>query len=126
VPPEEINGFITRGRGISIHRSDCQTLKQLMLRAPERIIKSAWSESTSSNSIFSAEIALMAVDRHGLLRDISEVFSKLRINVVGVNTLSSKGMASMQFSIEIHSLDEITQAMKQLNSVKGVTSAQRK
>jgi GTP pyrophosphokinase len=97
-----------------------------MLRAPERIIKSAWSENTSSNSIFSAEIALMAVDRHGLLRDISEVFSKLRINVVGVNTLSSKGMASMQFSIEIHSLDEITQAMKQLNSVKGVTSAQRK
>ena len=126
VPPDEINGFITRGRGISIHRSDCQTLKQLMLRAPERIIKSAWSENTSSNSIFSAEIALMAVDRHGLLRDISEVFSKLRINVVGVNTLSSKGMASMQFSIEIHSLDEITQAMKQLNSVKGVTSAQRK
>ncbi len=126
VPPDEINGFITRGRGISIHRSDCQTLKQLMLRAPERIIKSAWSENTSSNSIFSAEIALMAVDRHGLLRDISEVFSKLRINVVGVNTLSSKGMASMQFSIEIHSLDEITLAMKQLTSVKGVTSAQRK
>jgi GTP pyrophosphokinase len=126
VPPDPINGFITRGRGISIHRSDCQTLRQLGIRAPERIIKSAWAEQTSQNSIFAAEVGIKAIDRHGLLRDISEVFSKLRINVVGVNTLSSKGMASMQFSIEIHSLDEVAQAIKLLMNVKGVTSAVRK
>jgi GTP pyrophosphokinase len=71
-------------------------------------------------------VGIKAIDRHGLLRDISEVFSKLRINVVGVNTLSSKGMASMQFSIEIHSLDEVAQAIKLLMNVKGVTSAIRK
>lgn len=126
VPPELIKGFVTKGRGVSIHRADCQTLKQLQMRAPERIIKTAWSSRPSQQSIFSAEITLMALDRHGLLRDISEVFSKLKINVVGVRTLSNKGMASMQFSIEIHSLDEIDLAIKQLSVVKGVTYARRK
>lgn len=125
VPPDAIQGFVTRGRGVSIHRSDCVTFKQLLLRAPERIIKTAWSRQ-DANAIFSAEIRVQAIDRQSLLRDISEVFSKLKINVIGVNTLSSKGMASMQFSIEIHTLDEMDQVIVQLSQVKGVTFARRK
>jgi GTP pyrophosphokinase len=77
-----------------------QTLRQLAARAPERIIKSAWAQQTSQNSIFAAEVSIKAIDRHGLLRDISEVFSKLRINVVGVNTLVVKGWLVCSFQLK--------------------------
>ena len=76
--------------------------------------------------LFSAEIQLEALDRQGLLRDISEVFAKLKINVIGVKTLSSKGLASMQFSVEVPHISQIKLALTALEDVKGVTGARRK
>ena len=127
VPPEEICGFVTRGRGVSIHRQQCGTLKQLMQRAPERIIKTAWGASSQAEkALFSVEIFVLAIDRQGLLRDISEVYSKLKINVIGVNTLSSKGMATMSFSVEVHQAADIQLALNALSEVRGVTEVARK
>jgi GTP pyrophosphokinase len=127
VPPEEISGFVTRGRGVSIHRQQCATLKQLMQRAPERIIKTAWGASSQAEkAVFSVEIFVLAIDRQGLLRDISEVYSKLKINVIGVNTLSSKGMATMSFSVEVHQAADIQLALNALSEVRGVTEVARK
>jgi GTP pyrophosphokinase len=127
VPPDEICGFVTRGRGVSIHRQQCPTLKQLIQRAPERIIKTAWGASTQAEkALFSVEIFVLAIDRQGLLRDISEVYSKLKINVIGVNTLSSKGMATMSFSVEVHQATDIQLALQALSEVKGVTEVARK
>jgi GTP pyrophosphokinase len=127
VPPDEICGFVTRGRGVSIHREQCATLKQLMQRAPERIIKTAWGTSSQAEkSLFSVEIFVLAIDRQGLLRDISEVYSKLKINVIGVNTLSSKGMATMSFSAEVHQAADIQLALQALSEVRGVTEVARK
>jgi len=127
VPPDEICGFVTRGRGVSIHRQQCATLKQLMQRAPERIIKTAWGASSQAEkAVFSVEIFVLAIDRQGLLRDISEVYSKLKINVIGVNTLSSKGMATMSFSVEVHQAADIQLALNALSEVRGVTEVARK
>jgi len=127
VPPEEICGFVTRGRGVSIHRQQCGTLKQLIQRAPERIIKTAWGASSQAEkALFAVEIFVLAIDRQGLLRDISEVYSKLKINVIGVNTLSSKGMATMSFSVEVHQAADIQLALNGLSEVRGVTEVARK
>ena len=127
VPPDEISGFVTKGRGVSIHRQNCNTLQQLLTRAPERIIKTAWgTHSIDAKSLFAVEIHVLAIDRQGLLRDISEVFSKLRINVIGVKTLSSKGMATMSFSIEVHHVGDIQTALNILYEVKGVTEVSRR
>ena len=127
VPPDEICGFVTRGRGVSIHRQQCATLKQLMQRAPERIIKTAWGASSQAEkALFAVEIFVLAIDRQGLLRDISEVYSKLKINVIGVNTLSSKGMATMSFSVEVHQAADIQLALNGLSEVRGVTEVARK
>ena len=126
VPPDAISGFVTRGRGVSIHRQDCSTFKQLLARAPERVVLTEWGDRSSSKSLFPVDIALMAVDRQGLLRDISEVFSRLKINVTGVKTQSRKGVASMQFTIEIASTDGLQHALTALLEVKGVTEARRK
>jgi GTP pyrophosphokinase len=128
VPPDPISGFVTRGRGVSIHRQDCSTFKQLLARAPERVVLTEWGIPTAhqSKSLFPVDIALIAVDRQGLLRDISEVFSRLKINVTGVKTQSRKGLASMQFTIEIPSTDGLQTAIAALMEVKGVTEARRK
>lgn len=126
VPPDEIRGFVTKGRGVSIHRRTCATLKQLIARSPERIIKTEWGQTQSDKALFAVEIFVLALDRQGLLRDISEVFSKLRMNVIGVKTLSRKGMASMNFSIEVHAAADIQSAITALFEVRGVTEVNRK
>jgi GTP pyrophosphokinase len=128
VPPDGIRGFVTRGRGVSIHREDCSTFKQLLARAPERVVLTEWGVpgGSSGKALFPVDIALMAIDRQGLLRDISEVFSRLKINVTGVKTQSRKGLASMQFTIEIPSTDGLQTAITALLDVSGVTEARRK
>jgi GTP pyrophosphokinase len=126
VPPDPISGFVTRGRGVSIHRQDCSTFKQLLARAPERVVVTEWGNQPEGKSLFPVDLALMAVDRQGLLRDISEVFSRLKINVTGVKTQSRKGIASMQFTIEVPSTHGLQTAVSALLEVKGVTEARRK
>ncbi len=126
VPPDPISGFVTKGRGVSIHRQDCSTFKQLLARAPERVVVTEWGNQPEGKSLFPVDLALMAVDRQGLLRDISEVFSRLKINVTGVKTQSRKGTASMQFTVEVPSTNGLQTAVSALLEVKGVTEARRK
>jgi len=76
--------------------------------------------------LFSVEIYVLSVDRQGLLRDISEVFSKLKINVIAVKTLSKKGMATMSFSVEVHQAADIQFALTAISEVKGVTEVARR
>lgn len=129
VPPDPISGFVTRGRGVSIHRQDCATLKQLEIRAPERVILTQWGERAALGDpkhLFPAEVIVQAIDRQGLLRDISDVFAKIKINVVGVRTQSRKGLANMHFSIEIPRAEDLYTALNGLMEVRGVTEARRK
>ena len=124
VPPEAIVGFVTRGRGISIHRRGCRSLAQLLIRQPERAIESQWGAREAA--VFPVDIAVQANDRQGLLRDVSEVLSRERINVTAVNTQSRQHVATMLFTAEVEDLDHLRRALAQIGDVAGVYSAARR
>jgi len=123
VPPEPIVGFVTRGRGVSIHRANCRSLAALTTNQWQRMIPASWGKT--AHGVFSVDIAVDAVDRQGLLRDISETFTRERINVTAVNTQSRGDRARMRFTVQIDSLDQMARALKALQSVAGVEAAYR-
>lgn len=133
VPPDRIAGFVTRGRGVSVHRADCATLARLAVEAPERIMETEWdprarqpSEGSGHAGRFAADIEVLARDRQGLLRDISDVFARDRINVTGAQTQSRHDEAKMRFTIEVADAPQLSTALAALRQVQGVTAARRK
>ena len=127
-PPDAIAGFVTRGKGVSIHRQDCSNFRELLARTPERVIEVRWGErkAGADAAVYSVDIAVEAADRQGLLRDISEVFSKEKINVTGVQTQSVKGMAFMTFTVETPDAALLPRVLTNLKGVKGVRNARRR
>jgi GTP pyrophosphokinase len=128
-PPDEISGFVTRGKGMSIHRSDCATFQRMAARAPERVLQTAWSADVlggRGSSVYPVDITIEAQDRQGLLRDISEVFAREKMNVVGVKTMSRRTAAFMQFTVEVSSSAQVQRACTLLGEVSGVVRAARK
>jgi GTP pyrophosphokinase len=127
VPPDEIVGFVTRGKGVSIHRANCANAQALMQRKSERLIDVAWgTPGADKDARFPVDLVVMAQDRQGLLRDISEVFSREKLNVIGVNTVTLRGEAQMQFTLEVADTAGLRRALAQVAEVKGVVSARRR
>ncbi len=128
-PPDDIAGFVTRGKGISIHRGDCPTFTRMAARAPERVLQTTWSAEVMSGrgqSVYPVDLAIEASDRQGLLRDISEVFAREKMNVIGVKTQSRRNAAYMLFTVEVSSASQIQRACTLLGEVTGVVRAARK
>lgn len=132
VPPDAISGFVTRGRGVSIHRCDCRSYQNIAQRHPERIVPAEWGgdvpqvgTTQPKSEVYPVDIAIEASDRQGLLRDISDVFSRERLNVIGVNTVSRGGRAYMRFTVEVSSVAWVQRVLQQIGEVKDVLSAQR-
>ena len=127
-PPDAIEGFVTRGRGISIHRVDCPDFQALALHHPERVIGAEWGERAFDNKsgLYPVDINVQAMDRQGLLRDISEVLSREKLNVTAVNTLTKKGTAYMRFTMEVCGTKQVQQAITLIRQVTGVIDVQRK
>ncbi|WP_031359007.1 RelA/SpoT family protein [Caballeronia sordidicola] len=128
-PPDRIAGFVTRGKGMSIHRSDCATFQRMAERSPERVLETAWSADVMSgrgSSVYPVDLAVESNDRQGLLRDISEVFAREKMNVTGVKTQSRRNVAYMQFTVEVSSAAQIQRACSLLSEVQGVVSASRR
>ena len=123
-PPDAIAGFVTRGRGVSIHRKNCRDLQRLAELQPERMIEAAWGQQ--KEGVFSVDIVVQAHDRTGLLRDISEVLSREKINVTGVNTQSKQHMAYMSFTVEISDLEQLQRTLALVREVQGVLTASRR
>jgi GTP pyrophosphokinase len=123
-PPDAIVGFVTRGKGITIHRATCANLARIRREQPERLIESNWGEQR--DEVFPVDIVVEASDRPGLLRDLSEIFSKEKINVTAVNTLSRQHLARMGFTLEVKGLAELKRALAQVTEVAGVLSASRR
>ncbi len=123
-PPDEIIGFVTRGKGVSIHRANCVNARALSKRAPERLIDVAWGGQADAS--YPVDVFVLALDRQGLLRDVSEVFAREKMNVIGVNTLTQRGDAQMQFTIEVADVAALKRAIAQLGEVAGVISARRR
>ncbi len=132
VPPDPITGFVTRGRGVSIHRSSCPSLAALLARQPERAITSTWGDAPTATQgggrerLYSVDIVVQSGDRTGLLKDISEVLARERINVTSVNTLSRQQLATMLFTIEVRDLAQLRQTLGLIAAIPGVQSASRR
>jgi GTP pyrophosphokinase len=123
-PPDEIVGFITRGKGVSIHRANCKNLAQMRMKAMERVIQTTWGEP-GKETVYPVDIFILANDRQGLLRDVTEIFSREKINVIGVSTQSAKGQARMAFTAEISSTAQLQKALMIIRDVSGVLDVQR-
>ena len=126
-PPDAIEGFVTRGRGISIHRVDCRDFQNLARHHPERLVAAEWGDQVigGKQAVYPADIRVVASDRQGLLRDISEVLSREKLNVIAVNTLSKKGAAHMRFTVEVASVAQLQRALGFVREVKGVEQVER-
>lgn len=127
VPPDHVMGFVTRGKGVSVHRSACANFIQLAQRSPGRVIDVAWGgkELGEADMTYPVDVQVLAQDRQGLLRDISEVFAKEKMNVIGVQTQSIKDMAWMTFTIEVPEATRIDKVLRIVQGVAGVQSARR-
>ncbi|QEI05949.1 bifunctional (p)ppGpp synthetase/guanosine-3',5'-bis(diphosphate) 3'-pyrophosphohydrolase [Pigmentiphaga aceris] len=123
-PPDDIQGFVTKGRGVSIHRADCPSMAALVERHPERVIDVTWGDT--QDAVYPVDIFVQSGDRAGLLRDISDVFARLRINVVGVNTQSKQQVARMLFTAEVSNSQQLHKALLALREVAGVTEVSRR
>lgn len=124
-PPDAIGGFVTKGKGISIHRADCKSFLALADKHPERVIDTSWG-GVSGDAVYAVDIGLFAHDRPGLLRDISDVFAREKINVVGVKTQSARGEARMQFTAEVRNGAALHKALQLIREVPGVFEARRR
>lgn len=126
VPGDAITGYITLGKGVSIHRQDCSNILQLQADEPQRIIKVSWGGTPQS--AYSVDIIIEAYDRYGLLRDITTMLDSERINISAMQTLSDKrkNTVDMQVTAEIRSIDELSRILTRLNQLPNIASARRK
>jgi GTP pyrophosphokinase len=122
-PPDPILGFVTRGKGVSIHRADCSNFANMEAMHPERVIEAEWGGQT--DGIFAVDLVVDAHDRQGLLRDVSEVFTREKINVIAVNTQSKLGVAHMGFTAEISNVQQLKRTLALIHEVAGVVGARR-
>ena len=130
-PPDAIGGYVTRGKGVAVHRTACTNFRQMTARAPERVIGVAWGAQRGDKAaLYPVDVMVEASDRQGLLRDISELFAKEKMNVTGVKTQSVKdsmgGTAWMTFTIEVADSARLSHALSLVGRVSGVRSARRK
>ncbi len=123
-PPDPIVGFVTRGKGVTIHRASCSNVVRMRATQPERLIDADWGEAR--DEVFPVDIVVEAMDRQGLLRDISEVLSREKMNVTAANTLTRNLHSRMAFTLEVGSLDALKRALGYIREVKGVLGASRR
>ncbi|MES2951294.1 MAG: TGS domain-containing protein, partial [Pseudomonadota bacterium] len=126
-PPDAICGFVTRGKGVSVHRADCSNLRNMVTRSGDRVIEVEWGGKTGGDgSVYPVDVAVEANDRQGLLRDISEVFSKEKMNVIGVQTQSIRGIAWMTFTVEVSDAGRLAKVQGIVADLNGVRTARRR
>ena len=124
VPGDDILGYITKGRGVSVHRKDCTNLKNLIDTDGERVIEVNWG--SSQGTAYFAEIQVQADDREGLLADIMSVITELKLQLSAVNAnLGKQGYALINVKLKITSVDGLKDLMKRLKRLKGVSDVYR-
>ncbi len=123
IPPDGIVGFVTRGRGVAIHRRDCANLQRLDEAGRERLLAAEWGAKAG---IYEVDIEVEAAERQGLLRDISEAITREKINVVAASTLSRGQHAAMRFSVQIGDHAQLDRVLAKVREVPGVSSARRR
>jgi GTP pyrophosphokinase len=125
-PPDPIRGFVTRGKGVSIHRLGCSSLTQLLMREPGRDIEVEWGKPrVGEERMYPVDVRVLALDRPTLLRDISEVFAREKLPVTGVQSQVIKGQALMTFTVQSPDTARLNKVLHSVTEVKGVRAAKR-
>ena len=109
-----------------MHRAHCPNFEQMLLRQPDRAIEVQWQGLGEGAAVYPVDVQVQAQDRQGLLRDISEVLAREKINVIGVQTQSVKGTAWMTFTVEVGDAVRLGKVLATVRSVAGVESARRR
>ena len=127
VPFEPVVGYITQGRGVTIHRQDCANVLNLRTQNPGRIVEVDWGQK-EIEQVYPVDIQLQAYDRSGLLRDITMVLANEKVNVLAVNTLSdaATGTAHMVLTLEISGLEQLSKVLDKIAQLSNVYQVQRK
>jgi GTP pyrophosphokinase len=125
VPGDEIFGFITKGRGISVHRADCEQVKELMRAHPERAVDVVWGENYSGG--YRLRMRVLAHDRTGLLRDLTSVLAAEKSNVLAMSSSSDikNQTAAIELELELYNLEGLSRVVSKLTQVEGVIEARR-
>jgi GTP pyrophosphokinase len=125
VPGDDIIGFITKGRGISVHRVDCTNIVSLPESEKPRLIKVDWNQE-KKNISYNADIQILAEDRKGLFSDISRVCEDMDVHIAGVNAKSSKeNIATITMTLSLTNTGQLEKVLRQLRSVQGVADVYR-
>ena len=126
VPGDEIVGFVTRGRGISIHRTDCINILNFPDSERARLIEAEWESTGSKEEKYGAEINIFANNRTGLIIDISRVFTEANVDVMFMNSrVNKKGLATINMGFDIHGKEELNRLVDKLRKIEGVTDIMR-
>ena len=123
-PPDLIIGFVTRERGVSIHRQGCSDFEHLAKQSPEKVLPASWA-ALDANQVFAIDIEVRANDRSGLLRDVSDALARYKVNVTAVQMQTRDLEASMRFTLEMKKVDELPRVLAGVAEVKGVASVAR-
>lgn len=126
VPYDAIVGYITRGRGVTVHRKDCSVVRKMDAANQVRLVDVNWADA-QDDSRFLVDIGVRAADRKGLLRDISSVFATAELDVVGVNTQSDRrhDQANMRFTVEVADMGQLSRVMDRLAQIPDVLNVRR-
>jgi GTP pyrophosphokinase len=124
VPPDAIAGYVTRGRGLSVHRRRCTTLARLAERHADRVLDAEWS--VAAGMAFETDVLIEAADRPGLLRDIYDTVAREKVNITAANTLTRAHVARMFFTLQVAGAEQLSRVLGLLRDVPGVARALRR
>lgn len=123
LPPDAIVGFVTRGRGVAIHRRDCPNVTRLDAAGRERLLAAEWG---AKPGLYEVDVEVQAAERQGLLRDISEALTREKVNVTAANTLSRGVLATLSFTVQVSDADQLDRVLAKVREVPGVSAVRRK
>jgi GTP pyrophosphokinase len=125
IPGDEISGYITQGRGVVIHRSDCEQFKIVMDEHPERFIEASWAEAYSGGYV--SQLKIIAHDRSGLIRDVTSILANEKINVLGMTTESDtqKQLATMGLKLEVYNVSAFNRILSKLSQLEDIIEVKR-
>ncbi len=126
VPGDDVIGYITQGRGVAIHRTDCSHVLRYNSISPERLIEARWGQDNEKT--YPVDVEVMAYDRSGLLRDISSVLANEDINVLSVatHTIAKSHRAQMNLILEVSDLEKLSRILSKITQLPNIVSARRK
>jgi len=126
-PPDDIRGFVTRGKGVSIHRHDCANFREMAVRSPERVIEVEWGiPRDAATAVYPVDVVIDATDRNGLLRDITEVFAREKTHIISMHTQSGKGRVWMTFTVQVADSRRLAKVLGIVGAIPGIHTARRR